>query len=256
MRKRLGLNIDHVATLREARKAVYPDPVEAAVLAELSGVDSITVHLREDRRHIQDRDVILLRQTVKTKLNLEMALNPDIIEAALKIIPDDVCIVPEKREEITTEGGLDVIKNRKNLLGTIPRLHEKGIVVSLFIDPDKAQIEASRETGADYIEIHTGKYAEAKGIKAVNHELSQVIESARYAFSLGLRVNAGHGLSYANVYPIALIEEIETLNIGHSIISRAVLTGLEKAVLDMLSILEKAHTESQHKGSPSDSSPV
>jgi len=247
MRKKLGLNIDHIATLRQVRKAEFPDPVEAACIAELAGVDGITVHLREDRRHIQDRDVYLLRSILKTRLNLEMALNPDIIEIALKVIPDDVCIVPEKREELTTEGGLDVIKNIKTLREVIPEMHKKEIVVSLFVDPDKSQIEASKEVGADYIEIHTGRYSDARDEKSVAKELGHIMESAQYAASLGLRVNAGHGLNYKNVYSIALIDEIEVLNIGHSIIARAVLVGLEKAVRDMFVILDRANVDSQKK---------
>jgi len=247
MRKKLGLNIDHIATLRQVRKAEFPDPVEAACIAELAGVDGITVHLREDRRHIQDRDVYLLRSILKTRLNLEMALNPDIIEIALKVIPDDVCIVPEKREELTTEGGLDVIKNIKTLREVIPEMHKKEIVVSLFVDPDKSQIEASKEVGADYIEIHTGRYSDARDEKYVAKELGHIMESAQYAASLGLRVNAGHGLNYKNVYSIALIDEIEVLNIGHSIIARAVLVGLEKAVRDMFVILDRANVDSQKK---------
>jgi len=247
MRKKLGLNIDHIATLRQVRKAEFPDPVEAACIAELAGVDGITIHLREDRRHIQDRDVYLLRSILKTRLNLEMALNPDIIEIALKVIPDDVCIVPEKREELTTEGGLDVIKNIKTLREVIPEMHKKEIVVSLFVDPDKSQIEASKEVGADYIEIHTGRYSDARDEKSVAKELGHIMESAQYAASLGLRVNAGHGLNYKNVYSIALIDEIEVLNIGHSIIARAVLVGLEKAVRDMFVILDRANVDSQKK---------
>lgn len=247
MRKKLGLNIDHIATLRQVRKAEYPDPVKAACIAELSGVDGITVHLREDRRHIQDRDVYLLRSILKTRLNLEMALNQDIIEIALKVIPDDVCIVPEKREELTTEGGLNVLKNMKLLKDVIPAMHEKGIVISLFVDPDKQQIEASKEAGADYVEIHTGRYADAESNKLAAKELGQIMESAQYAVSLGLGVNAGHGLNYENVYSIALIDEIETLNIGHSIIARAAFVGLEKAVRDMLTILDRANVDAQKR---------
>ncbi len=256
MRKRLGLNIDHIATLRQARNAEYPDPVAAAIISELAGVDGITVHLREDRRHIQDRDVELLRRIVKVRLNLEMALNPDIIKAAVRIAPDDVCIVPEKREEITTEGGLDVKRYNRELMDTIPLLHEKGIVVSLFIDPDKSQIEASKSTGADYIEIHTGSYAGAKRTEEINLELSKIIECSSFASSVGLGVNAGHGLNYLNTYPIAMIGEIDTLNIGHSIISRAVLTGLDPAVKEMLSILDRANADSLHRGFPYGPSPA
>ncbi len=246
MRKKLGLNIDHIATLRQVRKSEYPDPVEAACIAELAGVDGITIHLREDRRHIQDRDVYLLRSILKTRMNLEMALNPDIIEIALKVVPDDVCIVPEKREELTTEGGLDVIKNIETLKRVIPEMHKKGIIVSLFVDPDKHQIDASKGVGADYIEIHTGRYADAKEEKTIAKELGHIMESAQYAASLGLGVNAGHGLNYRNVYSIALIDEIETLNIGHSIIARAAIVGLKKAIYDMLDILDRANLDAKN----------
>jgi len=256
MIKKLGLNIDHIATLREARHADYPDPAAAAVIAELSGVDGITVHLREDRRHIKDRDVYLLREIVKVRFNLEMALQPDIIETAIKIVPDDVCIVPEKREEITTEGGLDVIKNIENLKNVIPQFHEKGITVSLFIDPDKAQIETAKNVGADFIELHTGRYSSSRSTEIKNSELSALIECAGFASSTGLGVNAGHGLNYNNVYQVAMIEEIETLNIGHSIISRAVISGLEKALSDMIAILERARADSLHKGLPYNPSPA
>jgi pyridoxine 5-phosphate synthase len=243
MRKRLGVNIDHIATLRQVRQAEIPDPVQAAVFAELGGADGITVHLREDRRHIQDRDVYLLRKTIKSALNLEMAIHPKIVEVALGLVPDEVCIVPEKREEITTEGGLDVLRNLADLKIVIQKLRAKNIQVSLFIDALKEQIKASQEAGADKIEIHTGRYALAeKG--AVQNELGKIVEASKYASSLGLCVNAGHGLNYANVYPIAKIQEIETLNIGHSIVARAVFTGLERAVRDMVLLLEHADKSS------------
>lgn len=234
MRKKLGVNIDHIATLREARKAAYPDPVDAAVFAELAGADGITAHLREDRRHMQDRDIYLLRSTIKTSLNLEMALNPAILEIALKVLPDEVCIVPENREEVTTEGGLDVIANREKLREFVPALQDKNIVVSLFVDPDPRQIEAAVDCGAEFIEIHTGSYADAKGETAAHAEFEKVRNAAGFAQSIGLRVNAGHGLNYRNVAPVCQIPQIETLNIGHSIISRAVYVGLERAVRDML----------------------
>jgi pyridoxine 5-phosphate synthase len=234
MRKKLGVNIDHIATLREARKAGFPDPVEAAVFAELAGADGITVHLREDRRHIQDRDVYLLRSTVKTLINLEMALNPSILEIALKVLPDEVCIVPENREEVTTEGGLDVIASREKLREFVPALQAKNIIVSIFIDPDPRQIEAAVDCGAEFIEIHTGSYADAKGETAMHAEFEKVRNAAGFAQSIGLRVNAGHGLNYRNVAPVCGIPQIETLNIGHSIVSRAVYTGLERAVRDMI----------------------
>ncbi len=239
MRKKLGVNIDHVATLRQVRKSDSPDPLYAAVLAELAGADSITAHLREDRRHIQDRDVYLLRNALKTRLNLEMSVNPDIVDIAMKIVPDDVCIVPERREEITTEGGLDAVKNSSVLKEVISGLKKKGVIVSLFIDAEKDQIEASREAGSDYIEIHTGRYADASGELEINKELNNVINAAKYAASIGLRVNAGHGLNYKNVREVACISEIETLNIGHSIIGRALFTGLEKAVRDMIELIRQ-----------------
>ncbi|OHD53703.1 MAG: pyridoxine 5'-phosphate synthase [Spirochaetes bacterium GWF1_51_8] len=237
MRKKLGVNIDHVATLREARKAQYPDPVEAAVIAELAGADGITIHLREDRRHIQDRDVYVLRSTVKSSLNLEMALNPDVLEIALKVMPDDVCIVPENREEVTTEGGLDAAANMDKLREFIPALRDKRIAVSLFIDPDPRQVEASKAAGADYIEIHTGRYADAKSESERLAELEKIRNAAGFAQSLGLRVNAGHGLHYLNTAAVCAIPQIETLNIGHSIISRAVYVGLDRAIRDMLGVM-------------------
>ncbi|MGC8764443.1 MAG: pyridoxine 5'-phosphate synthase [Brevinematia bacterium] len=237
MEKKLGVNIDHVATLREARKAVYPDPVYAAVLAEIAGADGITVHLREDRRHIKDRDVYILRQILKTKLNLEMSLNDEIIKIALDVRPDEVCIVPENRLEITTEGGLDVIKNYDRLRDVIPEFHKHNIKVSLFIDPDKKQIEKSKLCLSDYVELHTGRYADASGEEERLKELEILKEAARFAKLSGLGVNAGHGLNYQNVKPVALIEEIETLNIGHSIISYSVYVGLERAVKDMISLI-------------------
>ena len=240
MRKKLGVNIDHVATLRQVRKADYPDPLYAAAIAELAGADSITVHLREDRRHIQDRDVNLLRNSIKTRLNLEMAVVPEILDIAIKILPDDVCIVPEKREEVTTEGGLDVIKNMEQLKSAIKRLKEKRIIVSIFIDPERDQINASKDAGSDFIEIHTGKYANSSDEKNIKSELDKIIEASNYASSIGLRVNAGHGLNYINVYEIALIKEIETLNIGHSIMGRAIFLGLDRAVRDMLESLDRA----------------
>jgi pyridoxine 5-phosphate synthase len=243
MRKKLGVNIDHVSTLRQARMADYPDPVYAASIVELAGADGITVHLREDRRHMQDRDIYLLRNVVKTGLNLEMALNPEIIDIALRVIPDDVCIVPERREEVTTEGGLDVIGNRRTLEETVPRLRERKIQVSIFIDPEERQILAAKETGADYIEIHTGAYANAKTDEARGTELERVRRGTEYALSLGLRVNAGHGLNYRNVMDIAKIDGIEVLNIGHSIISQAIFVGLDRAVRDMIALLDRAFLE-------------
>ncbi|HIK36875.1 MAG: pyridoxine 5'-phosphate synthase [Geminocystis sp.] len=229
----LGVNIDHVATLRQARRTVEPDPVAAAVLAELGGADGITTHLREDRRHIQERDVRLLRQTVRTHLNLEMAPTEEMIAIALDIKPDYVTLVPERREEITTEGGIDIVNNLERFKDVVDRLQSAGIPVSWFIDADPAQIEAAAKTKAQFIELHTGRYAEAKDEATRMKELKILQEGTKMARDLGLRVNAGHGLTYWNVYPVACIEGIEELNIGHSIISRAVLVGLERAVREM-----------------------
>lgn len=248
MRIKLGLNIDHVATVRQARKADYPDPVHAAVMAELAGADSITIHLREDRRHIQDRDVYAIKDAIKISLNLEMAIHADILDIALKVCPEEVCIVPEKREEITTEGGLDVIKNKDGLKDAIARLKAKNIRVSLFIDPEPAQIKAAKEVGAQVIEIHTGKYANAKTLKEVREELNVIRKAAEYASSIELQVNAGHGLNYQNVYDIAKIPELDTLNIGHSIIGRAIMIGLDRAVRDMAAIMDKARSDPSKAG--------
>ncbi len=230
---KLGVNIDHVATVRQARGINEPDPVAAAVLAELAGADGITVHLREDRRHIQDRDVYLLRQVIKTRLNLEMALSPEIIAIALELKPDSVTLVPEKREELTTEGGLDVVNHLEAIREAGRRFQEQGIVVSLFIDPDSEQINAARASGADYIEIHTGRYCDALTPAAVEEEFQLIAAAVITARNLNLGVNAGHGLNYRNVGRIAAIPGIEELNIGHSIIGRAVLVGLERAVREM-----------------------
>lgn len=229
---RLHVNIDHVATLRQARRAQEPDPVAAAAIAEQNGADGITVHLREDRRHIQDADVRQLRKTVKGLLNLEMALSEEILEIALAVKPDEACLVPEKREEITTEGGLDAVRDEKRLRAFVPKLQKVGILVSLFLDPERAQIEAAKRVGADFIELHTGSYANAKG-PGVARELSRLQEGAVLAKKLGLRLNAGHGLNYENVGPVAAIPGLEELNIGHAIVSRAVLTGLGEAVREM-----------------------
>lgn len=240
----LGVNIDHVATVRQARRTVEPDPVAAAVFAELAGADGITVHLREDRRHIQDRDVQLLRQTVQTHLNLEMAATEAMVTIALAIQPDYITLVPERREEVTTEGGLNVAQQKDRLEGVVQTLQGAGIPVSLFIDPDPAQVEASAAIQAEFIELHTGRYAEAKGT-AQTAELQQLAQSLSQAKALGLRVNAGHGLTYQNVHPIAQLEGIEELNIGHSIISRSILVGLERAVREMKLAMTGAVTESR-----------
>ncbi|MCX7820124.1 MAG: pyridoxine 5'-phosphate synthase [Brevinematales bacterium] len=239
MIKKLGLNIDHVATLREARKAIYPDPIYAAVIAEIAGVDGITAHLREDRRHIKDRDIRLLRQIVKTSLNLEMSLNDEIIKIALDVKPDEICIVPENRMEITTEGGLDVQKNKLKLSEIIPEFNKIGTKVSIFIDPDNKQIEKAKEVMATYIELNTGKYSEAKTENEIYTELQKLKEATSFATSIGLRVNAGHGLNYKNVKEIVNIEAIETLNIGHSIISYSVYVGLERAIKEMLDLIKR-----------------
>jgi pyridoxine 5-phosphate synthase len=236
---RLGVNIDHVATVRQARRAAVPDPLEAAWLAEKAGADGITVHLREDRRHIQDHDVERLRQRIATKLNLEMAVTPAMVAFAEKLRPDDACFVPEKREELTTEGGLDVIAHRVKVMEAVARLQDRGIHVSLFIDPDKAQIEVARESGAHAIEIHTGTYCNVSG-SARDRERQAIAAAATLAQSLGIEVHGGHGLDYANVLPIAKIPEIVELNIGHSIIARAVMVGLEQAVREMKEVLAKA----------------
>jgi pyridoxine 5-phosphate synthase len=235
---RLGVNIDHVATLRQARRGQEPDPVAAAGIAELAGADGITVHLREDRRHIQERDLKILKETVKTKLNLEMACTDEMIDMALKILPEDVCLVPEKREELTTEGGLNVAENYEKLIRTISSLERGGINVSIFIDSVPEQLEAAKKAGAKFVEINTGKYSNAKRSPDFEKELRNIKHGVAVAKQLGLRINAGHGLDYKNVSPVASITEIEELNIGHSIISRAVFTGLFSAVRDMKNLLE------------------
>ncbi len=229
----LGVNIDHIATIRQARRTVEPDPVAAAVLAELGGADGITVHLREDRRHIQDRDVRLLRQTVRTHLNLEMAPTEEMVAIALDIKPNYVTLVPEKRKEVTTEGGLDVVANFDRLSKVVDQLQGEGIPVSWFIDADPAQIEAAAKTKAQFIELHTGTYADATDEAARLKELALLTQGCEQAIAAGLRVNAGHGLTYWNVYPVACIPGMEELNIGHTIISRAVLVGIERAVREM-----------------------
>jgi pyridoxine 5-phosphate synthase len=236
---RLGVNIDHVATVRQARRAAVPDPVEAALLAEQAGADGITVHLREDRRHIQERDVERLRERIATKLNLEMAVTPAMVAYAEKLGPNDACFVPEKREELTTEGGLDAAGQLARVRDGVARLQERGIHVSLFIDPDKAQIEAAREAGARGIEIHTGRYCNAAGA-AREAERRAIADAASLARSLELEVHGGHGLDYENVLPIAAIAEIVELNIGHSIIARAVLVGIDQAVREMKKLLHRA----------------
>ena len=236
----LGVNIDHVATLRNARGTSYPDPVLAAGLAEQAGADGITIHLREDRRHITDRDVEILRQTLQTPMNLEMAVTDEMLDIACRIKPHFVCLVPEKRTEVTTEGGLDVAGQLAKVQAAISRLAEVGTQVSLFIDADHAQIDAAVAVGAPYIEIHTGRYADATSSVEQLEELARIQEAARYAHGLGLRVNAGHGLHYHNVKPIAAIPEMEELNIGHAIIGRAVFEGLPAAVAEMKRLMIEA----------------
>ena len=232
----LGVNIDHIANVRQARKTVEPDPVQFAFLAELGGADSITVHLREDRRHIQDRDVFLLRETIKTKLNLEMAATSEMLEIAKRLKPDYVTLVPEKREEVTTEGGLDVKCNTNYLKNFVRSLKDLNIEVSAFIDPLREQINYSKEIEFDFIELHTGKYSELKGVDQYE-ELQKIIESTHEANDLGLVVNAGHGLNYNNVKKIASINNMNELNIGHSIVARALAVGLEKSVREMKSLI-------------------
>lgn len=230
----LGVNIDHVATIRQARRTVEPDPVGAAVLAELAGADGITVHLREDRRHIQDRDVRILRETVRTHLNLEMAATAEMVAIALDIKPDYVTLVPERREEVTTEGGLDIAGQIDHMKKVVDQLQSADIPVSLFIDAAEDQIKASADSQARFIELHTGPYAEAKSEADLAKEIAVLDTGCQQALDLGLRVNAGHGLTYWNVKPVAKLAGMEELNIGHSIISRAVLVGLERAVREMI----------------------
>jgi len=235
----LGVNIDHIATLRQARGTRYPEPVQAALVAEQAGADGITVHLREDRRHINDRDVELLAQTLQTRMNLEMAATEEMVGIACRIQPLHCCLVPEKREELTTEGGLDVAGNKAWIAQCCQRLGQAGIEVSLFIDADKAQIAAARECGAPAIEIHTGGYADAETVDAQQQELARIREGVAFALEQGLVVNAGHGLHYHNTLPIAEIPGINELNIGHSIIARAAITGLDEAVRSMRALLDK-----------------
>ncbi|MET0501724.1 MAG: pyridoxine 5'-phosphate synthase [Candidatus Binatia bacterium] len=236
---RLGVNVDHVATVRQARRAEVPDPVEAALLAEQAGADGITVHLREDRRHIQERDVRLMRQRLRTKLNLEMAVTPAMIVFAETVAPDDACFVPEKRAELTTEGGLNVVAQRPKISAAVERLQGRGIRVSLFVDPERSQIESSKEVGAHAVEIHTGTYCNAAD-PAREREREAVAAAVTLAGNLSLEVHAGHGLDYTNVSPIASMPEIVELNIGHSIIARAVIVGIEQAVREMKQLLAKA----------------
>ena len=234
---RLGLNVDHVATVRQARGGTEPDPVTAAAIGELAGAEGITIHLREDRRHIQDRDLAILRQTVKTKLNLEMAATAEMVSIAAEVKPEQCTLVPEKRQELTTEGGLDVISNFQSVSSAVQSLKEAGIIVSLFVDPSPDQIQASMKSGADAIEIHTGGYAEAIGADARSRELEAIRNAVILGNRLGLVVHAGHGLNYLNIIPMLSIQGIEEFNIGHSIIARAVLVGLDRAVREMVELI-------------------
>jgi pyridoxine 5-phosphate synthase len=235
---RLGVNIDHVATLREVRKAVYPDPVQAAFLAEEAGADQITVHLREDRRHIQERDLKLLKQTVRTKLNLEMAATQEMLNVALEVKPDMVTLVPERREELTTEGGLDVVSRKESITSITRLLHDADIAVMLFIDPDLDQVRAAHKADATGIELHTGKYAEAHGAQR-DRELGRLAEAIQLSKKLGLSIAAGHGLNYHNVQPLLRFTDLEELNIGHAIVARAVMSGMKDAVSDMVRALAR-----------------
>ncbi|CNI86893.1 MULTISPECIES: pyridoxine 5'-phosphate synthase [Yersinia] len=236
----LGVNIDHIATLRNARGTIYPDPVQAAFIAEQAGADGITVHLREDRRHITDRDVRILRKTIQTRMNLEMAVTDEMVDIACELQPHFCCLVPEKRQEVTTEGGLDVAGQIDKMTVAVSRLSEAGILVSLFIDADMRQIDAAVAVGAPYIEIHTGAYADATSDLARQAELVRIAKAATYAAGKGLKVNAGHGLTYHNVQPIAALPEMHELNIGHAIIGQAVMSGLAAAVTDMKVLMREA----------------
>lgn len=237
---KLGVNIDHVATLRQARGTRYPDPIAAADAAERGGADGITIHLREDRRHIQDRDLAVLTDTVQTKINLEMAVTPEMVEKACRFKPEDCCLVPEKREELTTEGGLDVAGNLESVREATAKLHDAGVRVSLFIDPDPAQIAASLEAGAKIVELHTGTYADAPSRHAREAELERIKTGAQFALAQGVTVNAGHGLHFHNVQEVAAIPGMNELNIGHALIARALFDGLENAVREMKRLIREA----------------
>lgn len=236
----LGVNIDHIATLRQARGTRYPDPVQAAMDAEEAGADGITLHMREDLRHIQARDVRLIKQVLQTRMNLELAVTDAMLDFAEEISPEHTCLVPEKREELTTEGGLDILGNQKSVEHAVRRLQRMGSEVSLFIDPDREQIKAAAESGAPVIELHTGCYADATNVEQQSYELERIQRAAEYAASLNLIVNAGHGLHYHNVKPIAAIKELHELNIGHAIVSRALFCGLKEAVRHMRQLMQEA----------------
>ncbi len=237
----LGINIDHVATLRNARGTVYPDPLRAAALAEEAGADLITLHLREDRRHIKDADLLALRPLIKTRMNLECAVTPEMIDIACQVKPHDVCLVPEKREEVTTEGGLDVLGHFDAVKAATKKLVDAGIRVSLFIDPEEKQIQAAKDVGATVVELHTGRYADLSGADQAK-ELERIRKAAIFGKSIGLRVNAGHGLHEGNVKPVAAIAELSELNIGHAIVAEALFKGWQKAIIDMKALMAQGRT--------------
>ena len=239
----LGINIDHVATLRNARGTVYPDPLRAAALAEEAGADLITLHLREDRRHIKDADLLALRPLIKTRMNLECAVTPEMIDIACRVKPHDVCLVPEKREEVTTEGGLDVLGHFEAVKAATKKLVDAGIRVSLFIDPEEKQIQAAKEVGATVVELHTGRYADLSGVDQAK-ELERIRKAAIFGKSIGLRVNAGHGLHEGNVKPVAAITELSELNIGHAIVAEALFKGWQKAIIDMKALMVQGRASS------------
>ena len=241
---RLGVNLDHVATVRQARKTTEPSPVQAAILAELGGADQITIHLREDRRHIQDSDLAQMREVSQLPLNQELGITEEMLDIACRVRPEIACLVPEKREEVSTEGGLDVIRFRDRVIGAIERLHGSGIEVSLFIDPDETQVRLSAELGAEAIELHTGEYANSRGVEQ-NAQLERLRSTAILGQELGLTVNAGHGLTYQNTAPVAAIPEIVELNIGHTIIARAIYVGMKQAVADMRILIDRARTDAR-----------
>ena len=244
----LGVNIDHIATIRQARRTFEPDPATAASLAVLGGADIITVHLREDRRHIQDRDVRLLRETIFTKLNLEMSTAPEIVDIAIKTKPEQATLVPEKRQEITTEGGLDVVSQKKTIMNAVKKFKDADILVSLFIDPEENQIAASKDVGAQYIELHTGNYANAKDMAVRNKIIEKLQDGVKVAQKLGLRVNAGHGLTYQNIGLLVDSVDVEEFHIGHSIVSRAVLVGIQNAVSEMKELIFKHNLQKHIQG--------
>ena len=239
MPPRLGVNVDHVATLRQSRRTSYPDPVQAAMLAELAGADQITIHLREDRRHIQERDLQILRRTVQTRLNLEMAATQEMVKIAYETKPDSCTLVPERREELTTEGGLDVAGNRDGIRKVVKTLKDADIVASLFIDPDVDQVRAAHRVEADMVEIHTGRYCDARLVQDRGRELARVVDAVKAAAKLGIKVAAGHGLNYQNVLPVVAISEIEEFNIGHAVIGHAIMVGMERAVREMKALLAR-----------------